>query len=203
MTLDPVYVALYAALIGAGAALLSQFVAQWIGAMRDARERRRREERTKALFLALVEAPTFGFSVLYWNVLLNANANLEQSDFEAMRLSARVEHFNRLVQPLRDAIGNHDLLRDLPANAVFEVLAFADAYYWAVESLRADNVVEAKSISETLQTAEAHADALASYWQHVVETIREVEGQYKAVGALLKAKDAKLMATGLTIRAEG
>jgi hypothetical protein len=203
MTLDAVHAALYASLIGASAALGSQFLAQWISALRDDRGRRRREERTKALFLALVQAPTFGFSVLHGEVLLSNGADIEASDFAAMSLGERIHHFDRLVQPLRDAIGNHDLLRDLPADAVFEVLAFSDTYYWAVESLKTESVVEAKRISETLKTDEVHADALVSYWQRVAETIQRVEEQYKVAGMLLKAKDAEVMATGLTSRAAG
>jgi hypothetical protein len=154
------------------------------------------------LFLALIQASTFGFSALHGTVLLMTNAELETSSDEALRLGKRLKHFERLVQPLRDAIANHDLLRDLPANAVYEVLSFSDTYYWAVESLQTESIVLAKGTSKTLQTDEVHADALFSYWQRVAEMIQHVEEQYKVAGMLLTAKGAKLMATGLQIRAD-
>jgi hypothetical protein len=177
VTLDAVHVALYAALIGAGAALLSQFVTHSITALRDARERRRRENRTRALFVAAVWT---AFKPFAWLAGFVYGVRNHPSPETAMQLASRREHLERLAQPLRAALADYDLLRDLPSEAIHDLMMFDDALYWAV-SVVVDQAAFLQRDAEALRDDDPRrSDAFRRCWDEVEQATVDVKNHADA-----------------------
>ena len=138
MTLDTVHVALYAALIGAGAALFSQFVAQGSSALIERASRRRRERRTRAMFRALVHAAMSGFDELrIYMPQTISQAPLTDQATAVRSLLYKLDQVQQIQQPLYDAISDHDALRDLQPDAIFRVTIFTSQWTAGLERLKA------------------------------------------------------------------
>jgi hypothetical protein len=176
VTLDAVHVALYAALIGAGAALISQFVAQGIVAFRDGQNRQRREDRTRSVFIALVGTARGAFYGLR-GTLENARENSSYGVEEGIRLSVRGQHFERLAQPLRAALADYDVLRDLSSAAVEQVLVLDDALYWSTARVISEGAELERQIEAAGADDARRAKALKECWDMVERAIALVEFQ--------------------------